>query len=236
MKIVMILGLAVSFINISLASLTTHRALNGVKPKRALLSCLETYGGGSITCGDADSLFCYDPTVGDTCCAMDNGYCKVGDFCAPVAGFCCTIGEDPETCAVRLDFTLPPAYSIAIATIVPSGLAASAPAPTTSTTAKEATSTSTIQIKIASSPTGEANLVVGTATLDTDGMIPQFTAPVGNKITLEYTAPINATSSAEATKTASGNVLAYTGAAVVNRITGMGSPLGLLIVLTGMAL
>lgn len=58
-------GVAATLVNISLASLTHHSPINKLKPKRALLTCLETYGGGSITCGNDDSLYCYDPTLGE---------------------------------------------------------------------------------------------------------------------------------------------------------------------------
>jgi hypothetical protein len=56
---------------------------------RDFLSCEDTYGGGSVTCGDSTSHDCYDPSMGQSCCLLDNGYCDQGDFCAPVAGFCC---------------------------------------------------------------------------------------------------------------------------------------------------
>ncbi|KAH7364380.1 hypothetical protein BKA65DRAFT_491164 [Rhexocercosporidium sp. MPI-PUGE-AT-0058] len=76
MKAFMNIGLAASLANLSLASLTTHNPLNGLKPKRALLTCLETYGGGSMTCGGIDSLFCYDPTVGEVSSSRVKPTCR----------------------------------------------------------------------------------------------------------------------------------------------------------------
>ncbi|KAG4439883.1 hypothetical protein IFR05_004659 [Cadophora sp. M221] len=238
MRTSMNIGFAAALANLSVASLMSRSPINGLKPKRALLTCLETYGGGSITCGGVDSLFCYDPTLGETCCAMDNGYCKAGDFCAPVAGFCCTIGEDPETCAIRLDYTLPSSFSIAMPTSLSTSTSSSSAGLTNPATerAPATTSTSTIQISLASVTPAKTLVQAAASTLDTNGMTPQFTAPVGNKITPEYSAPVNATDSAVATKIASGNLVALTGAAVANRITEMGSALGLVVVFAGLAL
>ncbi|KAH9219058.1 hypothetical protein DL95DRAFT_443760 [Leptodontidium sp. 2 PMI_412] len=238
MKTYIDLGLAAALANLSLASLTNHSPLNRFNPKRALLTCLETYGGSSITCGGTDSLFCYDPALGETCCAMDNGYCKAGDFCAPVAGFCCTVGEDPETCAIRLDFTLPPSFSIATPTAISTSTSSASAVSTTPATAKSpaTTSTSTIQISLGSVISAKSIVPAAASTLDTNGMTPQFTAPVGNKMAPEYTASVNATDSGVATKTASGKLVAFTGAAVSNRITEMGNTLGLVFVFVGLAL
>ncbi|PVH88393.1 hypothetical protein DL98DRAFT_509099 [Cadophora sp. DSE1049] len=238
MKTFIAVGLVASLAEISLASLTNHSPMNKLKPKRALLTCLETYGGGSVTCGGADSLYCYDPALGETCCEMDNGYCKAGDFCAPVAGFCCTIGEDPETCAARLDFTLPPSFSIAAATALPTTVSSqpeASVAPATSSPLTT-TSTSTIQISLASAIVAEATIQAAVLTLDTEGMTPQFTAPVGNKMTPDYTAPVNSTESATATRTAAGNLVAFTGAAAANRMNEMGSALGLAVAFVALAL
>ncbi|KAF4636085.1 hypothetical protein G7Y89_g2002 [Cudoniella acicularis] len=58
-----------------------------------------------------------------SCCLLDDGYCKAGDFCAPVAGFCCHNGEDPQTCATRLDFSLPPSLPASL----PSSIIVDAP-------------------------------------------------------------------------------------------------------------
>ena len=68
MKTFVNVGIAATLVNISLASLTHHSPINQLKPKRALLTCLETYGGGSITCGNDDSLYCYDPSLGEVSC------------------------------------------------------------------------------------------------------------------------------------------------------------------------
>jgi hypothetical protein len=49
------------------ADSTFHSPVEGLQAKRAYLTCQESYGGGSITCGDANSLYCYDPTLGEVC-------------------------------------------------------------------------------------------------------------------------------------------------------------------------
>ncbi|KAH7417124.1 hypothetical protein BKA64DRAFT_768911 [Cadophora sp. MPI-SDFR-AT-0126] len=237
MKTFINIGLAATFANLSLATLTNHSPMKRLQPKRALLTCLETYGGGSVNCGGDDSLFCYDPTLGETCCELDSGYCKAGDFCASVAGFCCTVGEDPETCAARLDFTLPPSFSVVPATALPTtvssqpeaSVAPATPSPLTTT------STSTIQISLASAVSAEATIQAAVLTLDTEGMTPQFTAPAGNKMAPDYTAPVNATGSVTATKVSNANLVAFTGAAVANRITEMGGALGLVLAFVGLA-
>ncbi|KAK0662063.1 hypothetical protein QBC41DRAFT_307224 [Cercophora samala] len=72
------------------------------------MSCERTYGLGWETCGDeATSRFCYSPEQGQSCCAVDNGYCEKGTWCAPVAGYCCLDGEDLESCAQNAGFELP---------------------------------------------------------------------------------------------------------------------------------
>jgi len=212
-------GVAATLVNISLTSLTHHSPINQLKPKRALLTCLETYGGGSITCGNDDSLYCYDPTLGETCCELDNGYCKAGDSCAPTAGYCCTVGEDPETCAARLDFTLPSSFSIAAATSpIPSTI------PTTSAPLTTA-STSTIRISLALAIAAEPTIQAAALTVDTEGMTPQYSAPVGN----------NTTDSAAA-RTATSNLAAFTGAASAKSMSEMGGVLGLAVALVGYVL
>ncbi|CAK7208203.1 hypothetical protein SBRCBS47491_000012 [Sporothrix bragantina] len=50
---------------------------------------------------------CYNPSIGQSCCA-DNGYCDRGQYCAPVAGYCCLDSEDLQTCATNAGFQLPP--------------------------------------------------------------------------------------------------------------------------------
>lgn len=111
MKSVLALTFASAFATLAPASSTFHSPIIQPLLKRGYQTCAQTYGGGSITCGDINSLYCYDPTLGETCCLLDEGYCKAGDFCAAVAGFCCHDGEDPLTCAIRQSFTLPAPFS-----------------------------------------------------------------------------------------------------------------------------
>ncbi|KAK3986690.1 hypothetical protein QBC44DRAFT_332843 [Cladorrhinum sp. PSN332] len=72
------------------------------------MSCEETYGEDWAVCGDANSSrFCFNPVMGQSCCAVDNGFCEEGTWCAPVAGYCCLDSEDLETCASNAGFELP---------------------------------------------------------------------------------------------------------------------------------
>lgn len=51
--------------------------------KRTVCSgtCAECYGSGSISCGVDDA--CFNPTIGETCCAEYNYSCSDGYYCAP---------------------------------------------------------------------------------------------------------------------------------------------------------
>ncbi|KAI1094943.1 hypothetical protein F5B19DRAFT_442655 [Rostrohypoxylon terebratum] len=79
--------------------------------KREMITCEEMYGKGSKTCGAPDSTYCFNPSSGQSCCAVDNGFCDAGKYCAPVGGYCCFEGEDLETCAQNAGFTLPASIS-----------------------------------------------------------------------------------------------------------------------------
>ncbi|KAK0747906.1 hypothetical protein B0T21DRAFT_253930, partial [Apiosordaria backusii] len=72
-----------------------------------LMSCERTYGAGWETCGGESSRFCFSPELGQSCCAVDYGYCERGTWCAPVAGYCCLDSEDLETCARNAGFEIP---------------------------------------------------------------------------------------------------------------------------------
>ncbi|TVY59643.1 hypothetical protein LSUE1_G008202, partial [Lachnellula suecica] len=162
---------------------TFHDQLAPRSLKRAYLTCEQTYGGGSTTCGDpSTSHFCYDPTIGDTCCLLDDGYCKIGDFCAPVTGYCCHDTEDPATCATRLGFALPSSSSSAAAS-------SSASIPTSSSSTPPSPSTSTIAIAILSAPVvvssaapsdlpSATEIATSAAATTASGMTPEFTAPL----------------------------------------------------------
>ncbi|KAF7913853.1 uncharacterized protein EAF01_000259 [Botrytis porri] len=75
--------------------------------KRDFLSCEQTWGEGSIPCGGSDSKYCYDPTIGETCCMQDYGYCGIGDVCASIAGYCCHKDENEKICMLRLGIRTP---------------------------------------------------------------------------------------------------------------------------------
>ncbi|KAI2613535.1 uncharacterized protein GGS25DRAFT_4024 [Hypoxylon fragiforme] len=78
-----------------------------IRLKRQTASCDQMYGPGAEPCGGEGSNYCFNPTVGQSCCAIDRGFCDTGKYCAPVAGFCCLEGEDLATCAQNAGFTLP---------------------------------------------------------------------------------------------------------------------------------
>ncbi len=76
-----------------------------------------------------------------------------------------------------------------------------------------------------------------TISIDIDAMTPQITAPVGNRITADETATLNATVSAVATQTSDGDLAEFTGAAVVGKeINEVGSLLGLVAAIVGLML
>ncbi|KAI1468895.1 uncharacterized protein F4812DRAFT_458421 [Daldinia caldariorum] len=84
-----------------------HVRISVVHHKREAVTCEQNYGEGSQSCGGEGSTYCFNPKIGQSCCAADNGFCDSGKYCAPVAGYCCLEGEDLETCARNAGFTLP---------------------------------------------------------------------------------------------------------------------------------
>ncbi|KAI0460200.1 hypothetical protein F5B21DRAFT_498802 [Xylaria acuta] len=74
--------------------------------KRQLITCEHTYGNGSIPCGGAESTWCFNPGLGQTCC-QDGGWCDSGSYCAPVKGYCCPEDVDLATCAKNAGFDMP---------------------------------------------------------------------------------------------------------------------------------
>ncbi|KAI0974531.1 hypothetical protein F4678DRAFT_458493 [Xylaria arbuscula] len=85
----------------------SYSPLSSSSPRRQLMTCDQTYGNGSIPCGEPQTAWCYNPDLGQTCCHLDGGFCTGGNYCAPVAGYCCLEGEDLATCATRAGFELP---------------------------------------------------------------------------------------------------------------------------------
>ncbi|KAK4136777.1 hypothetical protein BT67DRAFT_190634 [Trichocladium antarcticum] len=79
---------------------------------RQRLSCEATYSAGWEKCGDRNSIFCYDPTSGQSCCAVDDSHCDKGTWCAPVAGYCCLDSEDLAACAKNAGFKLTDIMSV----------------------------------------------------------------------------------------------------------------------------
>jgi hypothetical protein len=67
MKTFISLGLAASLATLTFThTKTKHNPVGDSKIKRGFLTCQETYGGGSITCGETStSHYCYDPTLGE---------------------------------------------------------------------------------------------------------------------------------------------------------------------------
>ncbi|KAI1504433.1 hypothetical protein F5X99DRAFT_406151 [Biscogniauxia marginata] len=109
------LSLLLSFIGVPVLARENYAPVFTPGHKRQLMTCEQTYGPSSLQCGGTDSRFCFDPSVGQTCCEKDSGYCKQGTYCAPVAGFCCIEGEDLSTCAQNAGFDLPNSASASAA-------------------------------------------------------------------------------------------------------------------------
>lgn len=65
MKSFFYVGFTATLTTLVIAESTIHRSIHPSKQKRKFLTCQKTYGGGSITCGSADSLYCYNPTLGE---------------------------------------------------------------------------------------------------------------------------------------------------------------------------
>jgi hypothetical protein len=59
MKSLLLLTLA----PLALCGVTFHSPLDFLYLKRDYLSCQQTYGGSSVTCGNSTSHFCYDPAL-----------------------------------------------------------------------------------------------------------------------------------------------------------------------------
>ncbi|KAI8632167.1 hypothetical protein F5Y19DRAFT_353289 [Xylariaceae sp. FL1651] len=84
-----------------------YSPLSELSHRRQVMTCEQTYGNGSVLCGGAESAWCFNPSLGQTCCPLDNGFCNKGKYCAPVAGYCCFDSEDLATCAKNAGFDLP---------------------------------------------------------------------------------------------------------------------------------
>jgi hypothetical protein len=65
MKSLVSFAFATALVTFATAKTTFHSPIEGIEAKRAYLTCQESYGDGSITCGDANSLYCYNPTLGE---------------------------------------------------------------------------------------------------------------------------------------------------------------------------
>ncbi len=75
-------------LSFSLASTTTTsiNPATTLKPKTSHLTCSQIYCGSSITCSDSGSSeFRYDPTLGESCCFLNQGFCLDGNFCENVS-------------------------------------------------------------------------------------------------------------------------------------------------------
>ena len=83
MKPFISLGLAASLATLTVADITEHKTIGSEDPKikRGFLTCKETYGGGSITCGDINSHYCYDPTLGEVSLRAQIPYVHSSDLC-----------------------------------------------------------------------------------------------------------------------------------------------------------
>ncbi|KUJ22488.1 uncharacterized protein LY89DRAFT_300658 [Mollisia scopiformis] len=205
MKSFFTIGFTATFATLAMAESTAHRSLHQSKIKRGFLTCEQTYGGGSITCGAVDSHYCYNPTVGESCCPLDDGYCGKGDFCAPVAGYCCHDTESPGVCAARLSFTLPTSYDVSSVPV------ATAPPASASISAAPELPTSTIQIALAPGPPSAVAIgfgdIVSTTTQGT--LVPEMTA----RVNLFNLTTATVTSTADGIATSAPTYLQASGAA-----------------------
>ncbi|KAK3382452.1 hypothetical protein B0T24DRAFT_14316 [Lasiosphaeria ovina] len=77
-------------------------------------TCEQTYGKGWVQCGSKSNAHCYNPSLGQSCCEIDSGFCDRGAYCAPVAGYCCLNSEDVAACARNAGFELPATSTAAV--------------------------------------------------------------------------------------------------------------------------
>lgn len=79
------IGFATSFATFSVATTTSRRPFPELKVKRQFLTCFETYGRGSITCGAEDSHFCYNPDLGEVSISQRDLVFLISNDCIRVA-------------------------------------------------------------------------------------------------------------------------------------------------------
>lgn len=158
---------------------TTHTCGQGA-------TCEEACGAGQITCPSTSStMYCYDPTIGDTCCPDGSGNsCSAGYFCtSDSAGntYCCPSGMSLSDCGA--------AYSLTVALISETGtVAATAVASSGSQIAPSSvaafTSSSVIHIQPTTKPTASLKATSITpsrnATVSTASTPAQVTANAAN--------------------------------------------------------
>ncbi|KAL3449961.1 hypothetical protein BJX65DRAFT_305425 [Aspergillus insuetus] len=109
------------------------------------------------------SGYCYDPSIGQTCCPDGTWGCPSETFCLQ-DGYCCPDGLDPETCAEQNGITL----------------TSSDPEPTTTSSSSSSSSSSTPVIPTttseppATTPPPSSSSAVPPTSTDTD-VPPEFT-------------------------------------------------------------
>ncbi|KAI0482341.1 hypothetical protein GGR56DRAFT_182477 [Xylariaceae sp. FL0804] len=104
---------------------TGTRRSPGLVKRQQLMTCEQTYGPGFQICGSPDSGLCFSPSLGQSCCEGDSGYCPKGTYCAGVGGYCCPDGVDLQTCE-NAEFDLPSSLAVS----GPSATLSTVPVPT----------------------------------------------------------------------------------------------------------
>jgi len=138
-------------------------------------TCADAFGDGYVTCRektDSKNRLCYNPNVGQTCCAA-TWACPNGSFCL-AEPFCCPNGEDPKTCAAENNISLPSSFTTP----------AAKPTTTTYSSKVSSTSASSVSYYVAPYPTAANVSTVVKATASGTGSYyaqpSQFTGAASN--------------------------------------------------------
>jgi len=176
---------------------TTHTCGQGT-------TCAEACGVGQITCPSTSGLYCYDPTIGDTCCPDGTGNsCSAGYFCtSDSAGntYCCPTGMSLSDCGA--------AYSLTVALISETGTvlataAASSGSQAAPSSVAAFTSSSIIHVQPTTTPATSLKATKATSVV-----------PLGNATVSTASAPAQVTTNAA-------NANGFAGAAVALGFAGV---------------
>ncbi|SPN99671.1 uncharacterized protein DNG_02522 [Cephalotrichum gorgonifer] len=132
-------------------------------------TCAEACGAGFEQCGESDGVkSCFNPTVGETCCASQGASCQAGFFCThddKETTVCCAEGTSLEDCAALNG----------AGGLTPDQPATTSAAPTTS--AAESTSEPAYETTASAEASSSAD---DTTTSTSDDFTPEPTAPAEN--------------------------------------------------------